>query len=108
MRIVKTYSDGLSKLLSSELIRGIYPMVDRIEAVFFIDERTDSESIYLYIYLNDKTINKDNMYIKDFDPHYLVDNHVRKLISFFDLPKNTKIFTTVLNPNGKSFFYIDY
>jgi hypothetical protein len=39
----------------------------------------------LTIYLNDPAINKDNMYRSDFDPHYLADVHLKKLLPYLNI-----------------------
>jgi hypothetical protein len=48
------------------------------------------------------------MYVKNFDPHYLVDKHVRDVIPFLGLDKRIKIFGHVMNPKGKEFYFFDY
>ena len=41
----------------------------------------------LNIFLNDPTITKENMYEKDFDPHYLVDYHIKRYLPYFNIDK---------------------
>lgn len=106
MNTEQSYSEALTKLLSSELITKIYPIIDKID-VYYSEGRVE-DRIDLYILLNDSSINQDNMYIKDFDPHYLVDKHVRDIIPFLGIDRRIKIFTHLLNPKGREFYFFDY
>jgi hypothetical protein len=81
-------------------------MVEKIKA-YYAEGRIE-DRIDLYIFLNDSSINGDNMYVKNFDPHYLVDKHVRDVIPFLGLDKRIKIFGHVMNPKGKEFYFFDY
>ena len=63
---------GLEKLINSSAIKDIYPMVDHIEINHdedFITQR-GNRRIDVDIFLNDPTITKENMYDREFDPHY--------------------------------------
>lgn len=108
MKIDKSYSNALTKLLSSDIITKTYPMVEKIEALYTISDRTGVESIDLYVHLNDPSIKSSNMYEKEFDPHYLVDYHIRGLLNVLDIPKRIKIFTEVLNTKGYEIISFDY
>jgi hypothetical protein len=77
---------GLEKLLNSDMIKKIYPMVDHID-IKDISYMTGEifDKIMLTIYLNDPSINKDNMYSANFDPHYLADVHLEKLLPYLNI-----------------------
>ena len=51
------------------------------------------------IYLNDPSINKENMYELNFDPHYLADKHIRDLSKYLSIDISS-IFFTVHNLEG--------
>ena len=67
---------GLEKLVNSSLIRDVYPMVDHINLIY-VDQGYYKDKIIFNIYLNDESITEENMYQKNFDPHYLIDHYVR-------------------------------
>jgi hypothetical protein len=97
-------SEKLDKLLNSGIIHKIYPMIDRIET--WVEDDGDIEDTWykigIEIYLNDKSINKDNMYVKNFDPHYLVDKHVIDLLKFLSISKRDieQVYISVFGPDG--------
>ncbi len=81
---------GLEKLLNSGVIQDIYPMVDNIRLSIPEDTNPNYKglnNLNIDIILNDPTFNEANMYMKELDPHYLVDYHIR-------------------NPTGTSFIVI--
>lgn len=92
---------GLEKLVNSSAIRDIYPMVDHIEIhneEDFITQRGNT-LINVDIFLNDPTITKENMYDKEFDPHYLTEYHIKTYFPYFNL-KNLIIDFIVWGPDG--------
>lgn len=82
---------GLEKILNSGSIKGIYPMIDRIEIYVNEDEGGMTNRGYnrldFDIYLNDPSITKGNMYEMEFDPHYLINHHVKQYLPYFDINK---------------------
>jgi len=84
---MKLNSKILDKLMNSEIIKSVYPMVERIET----DVEDDGDEIHPYytivieIFLNDDTINSNNMYQKGMDPHYLVDFYMRDLLKLVSI-----------------------
>ena len=88
---------SIEKLLN-KFIPNTYPMVESIEVVDL-----DKKSMQLNITLNDEDIHLDNMYDKEFDPHYLVDYHVKKLLKYFGLTI-PYISWDVYNTNGDYLF----
>jgi hypothetical protein len=82
---------GLEKIANSGMIKEIYPMVDHIE---ISHEDTgasgfgiDLDQINVDIHLNDGNINRENMYDANFDPHYLIDFHLKNYLPYFDIDK---------------------
>jgi hypothetical protein len=78
---------GLEKLLNSSAIKDIYPMVDHLEIRHNEDSLTQrgNHRIDVDIFLNDPTITKDNMYDREFDPHYLAEYHIKSYFPYFNL-----------------------
>jgi hypothetical protein len=85
--IDKKIIHAYSKLINSDIVKNIYPMIDRIEIQGFKGHLrfNDSYDMEVNIYLNDPTITKHNMYEKNFDPHYLVDKHLNDLSKYLGL-----------------------
>ena len=80
--------EGLKKLVNSSVIKDVYPMVDRIEFVYDTDKQNKwkhHNHLDANIFLNDPTINSENMYDKELDPHYLVEHHIKKYFPYFNL-----------------------
>ena len=93
---------GLEKLINSSVIKEIYPMVDRIEFRYDSDapkKYRNHELIDIDIFLNDDSITRDNMYEKEFDPHYLVEHHIRRYSNYFNI-KDVVMNFIVWGPDG--------
>ena len=86
--------EGLKKLINSSAIKEIYPMVDHIDVRYNGDLYSNRGwgALEFDIFLNDPTITKENMYEKDFDPHYLVEYHIKKYLPYFNIDKSRKDF----------------
>ena len=95
----------LDKLFNSDLIRKVYPMIDKIDCSvnWDNDETFPSYEIYLDIYLNDPSITEENMYRKEFDPHYLIDYHLVKLMKMagIDMKEIEDFIIKVYNTDGE-------
>jgi len=91
---------GLEKLVNSSVIKDIYPMVDRI---IIRDDNYETgrgnKLISVDIFLNDENITKENMYDREFDPHYLIDYHIKSYFPYFNLKKIVMDFI-VWGPDG--------
>lgn len=92
---------GLEKLVNSSAIKDIYPMVDHLEIRHDEDSVTQrgNHRIDVDIFLNDPTITKDNMYDREFDPHYLAEYHIKSYFPYFNL-NNIIIDYIVWGPDG--------
>lgn len=78
--------EAFSKLINSDVVKTIYPMIDHIDIVSlkyipFVFEY----DLSINIFLNDPNINRKNMYAMNFDPHYLVSKHLKNLSKYFDI-----------------------
>ena len=81
---------GLEKLLNSGVIQDIYPMVDNIRLSIPEDTNPNYRGINnlnVDIILNDPTFNDANMYMREFDPHYLVAYHIKNYMPYFNIDK---------------------
>jgi len=100
-------SKNAERLFNSDYIKRIYPMIDKIdvEVVWDGDEDFPFYKLYLTVKLNDPTITSDNMYDKEFDPHYLYEEHLRYLLQFLGISRNTatieQVYIKILGPDGK-------
>lgn len=85
---------GFEKFINSDVIKGTYPMVEKI-TVDEYDENTGD--ITFKIIINSPIINANNMYEEGFDPHYLIDNHIEKLSGYFNVSKTAEFSFDVYN-----------
>ena len=93
---------GLEKIINSSAIMGIYPMVDHIDVRYNGDLYAPRGwgGMEFDIFVNDPTITKENMYDKEFDPHYLVDYHIKQYLPYFNIDKSVLNFI-VWSPDGE-------
>ena len=81
-KLIKAYS----KLINSDVLKSVYPMLDHIDIVKVKDNPNFvGYDMSVDIFLNDSSIDKNNMYTKDFDPHYLVGKHLKNLSKYLGL-----------------------
>lgn len=94
----------LDKILNSEYIKSIYPVIDRIETrvLWDGDEEIPFYDIDLNIYVNDPDMEINTMYEKGLDPHYLIDEHMIFLLKFYDISSRdiNQIYIKVIGPEG--------
>jgi hypothetical protein len=93
---------GLQKLVNSSVIKDVYPMVERID--FEYDKEKQNKwkrhgHLDVNIFLNDPTITEKNMYHKEFDPHYLVEHHIKDFFPYFNID-NIVLDFIVWGPDG--------
>ena len=96
--------NGLNKILNSEILTTIYPMLDHIEVKYSGMGRhqwKDTPHYKVNIYLNDDSITRDNMYDKEFDPYYLVDHHLKNYLDYLGIDRYGQLFSfSVFSPDG--------
>jgi hypothetical protein len=97
-KIISAYS----KLINSDVVKNIYPMIDNIEIIEFKEHPrfNNAYNMSINIYLNDPTITKNNMYEKNFDPFYLVEKHLKDLSNYLGLEFG-KIGFKLYGPDGE-------
>jgi hypothetical protein len=78
---------SLQKLLNSDIIKNIYPVIGNIDVHYFESQSSiTSDWLILDIYLNDPEVNKDNYWDKfQLDQYYLIDHHIRKLLPYIGI-----------------------
>ena len=104
MEISKGEILGLKKLVNSNIIKKIYPMIDHIDVNVYTSRSVISDKyqwLGFDIHLNDPEITEENMWDKGFDPHYLVDYHIRKLLPYLSLENILSLSFHVFSPTGE-------
>jgi len=71
--------NALHKLMNSSLTKEIYPMLESVDITSLDLEK---KTMSLDIKVNTLDMDYDNMYDFDFDPHYLVDYHIKRLLPY--------------------------
>jgi hypothetical protein len=96
-KLIKSFS----KLLNSYVLKCIYPFLDHID-IFNLKDNPKFFGYYmsLNIFLNDPTIDKNNMYEMNFDPHYLVEKHLKHLSKYLGLEFH-RITFKLYSPDGE-------
>lgn len=97
----------LEKIVNSDYIKQVYPMIDRVETKMDWDgdEEIPFYDIELDIYVNDSEMTLETMYERGMDPHYLIDHHLIFLLKMagFLNPSSVinQIEVRVIGPDGK-------
>jgi hypothetical protein len=98
----------LDKLLNSDYVKNVYPMIDHIDTkvVWDGDEEYPFYDISVKIYVNDEDMTTFNMFEKGLDPHYLIDYHMVDLLKFLNVSRSdlNQVYIRVLGPNGDSIY----
>lgn len=92
----KYISRPITKLLNSSFILNIYPMIEHIDAY----DIREARMLILRIYVNDSEMNKENMYQRELDPHYLIDFHLKKYSPYFNIPQDYRFAFVVVGTDG--------
>lgn len=71
--------NALQKMVNSSLIKEVYPMIESIDVVSL---DLDNGFMSLDIKVDSPDMTYNNMYDYDFDPHYLVDYHIKRLLPY--------------------------
>ena len=93
---------GFEKLINSDIIKNIYPMIDHIDVKDFTWNLNGANSGYLIrldIVVDSPDMTEDNMYDFEFDPHYLVDKYIKDFSKYLSIDIYA-IFFTVHNLEG--------
>lgn len=98
----------LDKLLNSDYIKNIYPMIDHIKTIVTWDgdEEYPFYDIDLSIHVNDPDMTTFNMYEKGFDPHYLIDEHMIYLMKYVGVQRIDikQIYVSVFGPDNQNIY----
>ncbi len=72
------------------------------------DEEFPFYKLFITVKLNDPTITKENMYDKAFDPHYLYDHHLKYLLKFLNINRDTatidQVYLKVVGTDGEDIY----
>lgn len=88
---------ALTKLMNSNLIKDVYPKLDSIEIKSL---NLDKGSMFLNIVVDVPNMTYENMYDYEFDPHYLVEYHIKRLLPYVGV-EIPEISWDVIKTNGK-------
>ena len=98
----------LDKLLNSDLIKSVYPMVDHIKTrvLWDGDEEYPFYDIAVKIHVNDEDMTTFNMFEKGLDPHYIIDFYMVDLLKFVNVSRRdlNQVYIRVIGPNGESIY----
>ena len=78
--------DAYLKLINSDIIKKVYPMVDHIDIVEI--KKLPQLSIYdlfVDIFVDDLDMTVENMYDSNFDPHWLTDHYLKNIAKYIGL-----------------------
>jgi len=88
---------AFSKLINSDIIKNIYPMIDHIDIkniewvedgykeTGFLHRQKPGYLINVDVVVDSPDMTHENMYDFDFDPHYLVDHHMESLSKYLGI-----------------------
>ena len=78
---------SLQKLINSDIIKNIYPVIGNIDVHYFEREHgTIRDYLIFDIYLNNSKANRSNMWDEfQLDEHYLINHHIKKLLPYIGL-----------------------
>ena len=79
--------DAYLKLINSDIIKNVYPMVDHIDIVEF-KKLPNLSTIYdlsVNIFVDDIDMTIENMYDSNFDPHWLTDHYLKNIAKYLGL-----------------------
>ena len=78
---------SLQKLINSDIIKNIYPVIGNIDVHY--DEREHwmiNDYLIFDIYLNNPKANEQNLWDEfQLDQDYLIDHHIRKLLPYIGI-----------------------
>ena len=96
---------GFERLINSDVIKNIYPMIDHIDITSLDEHPLYAGNIMsIKIYLNDPSINEDNMFDLDFDPHWLTDHYIKDFSKYLGI-KLVNITFSVYGPDNNLITY---
>jgi hypothetical protein len=81
----KRIISAFSKLINSDVIKDVYPMLERIEIVDIVEHphrMYEGYNMNINIFLNDPSINEENIFQSDLDPLWLTDRHITDLSKY--------------------------
>jgi len=89
--------ESLNKIVNSDLIKSIYPMVKKIE----VEYSYKSKMYTAHIYVDDWNMTCRNQYERGMDCDYLTDYHILNLFPYIGLPSDSPIDNVLWGPNNE-------
>ena len=78
--------DAYLKLINSDIVKNIYPMLDHIDIVEFNKiPFFQGYDLYINIFVDDIDMTEKNMYQFNFDPHWLAEHHLQKISKYLGI-----------------------
>jgi hypothetical protein len=90
---------AIEKLLNSNIVIKNYPMVE-----FITVDRFYHNGMLIDIVVNDEDMTSDNMYDREFDPHWLVDTYIKDSLKYLGVNFDYVSFN-VHTMSGKLVYY---
>lgn len=99
----------LNKLVNSDYIKKVYPMIDRIETKvdWDKDETLPFYDIYFKIYVNDPDmVDIHTMYERGLDPHYLIEEYIFHLLKYINISTRdiSRVYILVIGTDGETIY----
>lgn len=95
----------LDFIINSPKMKEIYPMIDNVETDVIWDNDIENPfyKIHLVFYLNIPIKSTREMYDKNFDPHYLIDEYLIKYLNMVGVERRdiSQIYIQVYDSNGE-------
>lgn len=88
---------ALNRIVNSDLILSIYPMVKNIEITY----NFNSKMYTAHIFVDDWDMTCKNQYERGMDCDYLTDYHILNLFPYIGLPWDSPIDNVLWGPNNE-------
>lgn len=78
---------SLQKLINSDIIKNIYPVIGNIDVHYYEREHWMINDYLIFdIYLNNPKANEQNLWDEfQLDQNYLIDHHIRNLLPYIGI-----------------------
>jgi hypothetical protein len=81
-----TIKDAYSKLINSDIIKKVYPIINHIDIVELRKlHLLDIYDLSVNIFVDDVDMTVENMYDSNFDPHWLTDHYLKNIAKYLGL-----------------------
>ena len=104
--VTNTIKNAYLKLINSDMIKNVYPIVDHIDIVEFrkLPNLSTIYDLSVNIFVDDMDMTEKNMYDSNFDPYWLTDHYLKNIAKYLGL--NIRILKfNVYDTNGRFITY---